>query len=231
MGMQGGYTGAYDVRCLADRRMGTGTLLEAGPVQFQRVRGVFAPPSGDRRLAGSAGSPVPVGFLNTACNSGAGSPERICAFARFGPAGGELWVADLKRTGGQPCEVPPAGSEPPAGCQLLSKDLWVDGAAGTSQGFPRTHQFFGDTLIFRAESELGPGQPFYGPMFAWRPGWPRPLRLVDRAVGCAASETSDAIACSAGYSMIAAGPVHADLWAGRLGDGSRPLVKSPGCWS
>jgi hypothetical protein len=217
-----GYTGAYDINCGSQRRMGSGLLLAAGQFQLERASGPTVPAAGDRALAAGRGSPVPIGFTQTTCNHGAGSPARVCAFGRFGPTGkGELWVADLNRPAGRACGAESA-SDPAGGCWLLSDKLVMTPTAG-AQGFPGMHRFHGDTLIFR---ELPPPpESAAGPLLAWRPGWPAARKLVDRGSSCTASETSDAVACVAGYTVGATGPGFADLWAGRLGDGTAPLTQ------
>jgi hypothetical protein len=214
-----GYTGAYDVNCAGQRRMGSGLLLAAGQVQLERASGPTMPAPTDRALAAGRGSPVPIGFAQTSCNHGVGSQARVCAFGRFGPTGkGELWAADLNEPGGRACGAQSV-SDPAGGCRLLSDELVMTTTpAGSTQNFPGVHRFHGDTLIFREGSTSGP-------LLAWRPGWPAAMKLVDRGSSCTGSDTSDAVACVAGYTLPATGPAFADLWAGRLGDGTVPLTK------
>ena len=56
-----GYTGAYDVNCAGQRRMGNGLLLAAGQVQLERAGGPTMPAPADRALAAGRAAPCPSG--------------------------------------------------------------------------------------------------------------------------------------------------------------------------
>jgi hypothetical protein len=217
---QAGYTGKYKFSCDDDMTEGEGPLLAASRFTVQRAHGVTAPAGGDRQLASAAGSPLPMGGLDTGCSTGGGNGRRFCAFARYGSAGeAQLWVAavDDGTTGSPACDP----DKPSATCQLLTSKLYLGGAAA-----PTMSRFHGDTLLFQAESWVGAGTRYPQATWVWRPGWSEARLALDAAASCRAEEHSDALACFSGMTKTATGSWEADLWAGHLGDGSQPLQKA-----
>jgi hypothetical protein len=86
-------------------------------------------------------------------------------------------------------------------------------------------RFYGDTLLYRAAGPSIEGIRYPAAFFVWRPGWPKSRQLVDQGSTCFVDETSDVAACTAGYRRMPEGAWYLDLWAGHLGDGSKPLDK------
>jgi hypothetical protein len=222
-GSYGGLSGAYRVTCGTETaRTGTGTLLAAGSFSLRRERAVAAPPAEDTRMLAPAGSPLPGGMATAGCSQQVGSSRVFCAVTRAGPLGDtELWVVepDRLRAAGKPCDV----SDEAAGCLQLHPRL----RRATTTGTLPVQRFVGDTLLFEPdEAPVGVvSQVGRTSIHAWRPGWPQARRLFDNAYRCEADAASDAIACLTDYTSTPMGPIHADLWAGRLGDGQQPLQK------
>jgi hypothetical protein len=115
-----------------------------------------------------------------------GDGHRWCAFSRPGAAGAaELWVIDVTqaaRLGAPACD----GSSP--ACLRLTTTLWT-GFDFNGPIHPYAHAFSGDTLLYYADARSGSGppsgQPYAGPVYAWRPGWAQPRRIGgDRALIC-----------------------------------------------
>jgi hypothetical protein len=200
--------------------------LPAIPFRLRRTADRFRPGADDHLVASRAGLPLPIGN----CSHQLGSPHSFCAFAKRNVLGeGELWVVDTARPVAASCgEI----SSPDTGCQRLTSRLWMElprstKVRTTSVGFPDTYGFQGDTMLFAADGRTTPWG-FRGALFAWRPGWQQPLRLVQDALSCQVDPYSDAIACigdldDAVYEPFTPGPFRGGLYAGRLGDGLQPL--------
>jgi hypothetical protein len=126
--------------------------------------------------------------------AGAPAPERWCAFSR-GHAHGQpadLWVVNLDRAraGLAACD----GSSPY--CVQLTSTLWT-GDPVFSPAHPYVHGFFGDTLLYYADSTSGNGDDaFEGTIWAWRPGMAQG-RVVSGARGyyCFGDTRSASVAC------------------------------------
>lgn len=150
-----------------------------------------ADPALTQRLV--AGQASLVGNTYNSCsNAQPAQGDRWCAFSRSGSdARTELWVLNFTKaiaTGEVACD----GTSPD--CLLLSSDLWVDFQIwGDSQ--PVAQRFDGDTLIFHSGPAPGKRDPYDGGIWAWRPGWLKPLLLVDHGVFCFGNPRSAAVAC------------------------------------
>jgi hypothetical protein len=146
-----------------------------------------------------AGSIELLGDGQSACSHqpaapGAATPERWCAFSRGHASGqpGDLWVVNLDqaRAGKAACD----GSSD--NCLRLSTTLWT-GNPIFSPAHPYIHGFFGDTLLFYADSTSGNGEDaFEGTVWAWRPGM-KQARIVSGARGyyCFGDTHAAAVAC------------------------------------
>ena len=205
--------------------------LPAIPFRLRRTADRFRPGADDHLVVSRAGLPLPIGD----CSHQPGSPHSFCAFAKRNELGeAELWVVDIAKPVAATCgEI----SNPGTGCQRLTSSLWMEPPRSTkvrttSVGFPDSDGFQGDTLLFAADGRTTPWG-FRGSMFAWRPGWKQPLRLVRDALSCQVDTYSDAVAClgdlgDAVYQPATTGPFEGGLYAGRLGDGQQPLQRVAG---
>jgi hypothetical protein len=162
-----------------------------------------------------------IGTHRTACSHQVGSPERWCGYTVPGASLGktDLWVINVTRA--MAADVPCDGTS--ASCLRLSTDLWT-GAPMNPPFHPYSHHFFGDTLIFYANTPSD--VPAYkGPIYAWRPGWPAARQITgSNAFSCDGHPTSDVASCLENVTVTPGMPTQYDLHAGRLGANPLPMV-------
>jgi hypothetical protein len=162
-----------------------------------------------------------VGDTLSVCSNqttGSFSADRWCAFTlpyRL-PGRTELWVINAtKAIAGTPVKCDPNAPTADPNCKLLTTELWTsqptDGPA-----HPETHRFDGDTLVFHAFSS-STLDPYVGPIYAWRPGWPEPRQLSQgtRAYTCGAHFGAELALCIEDLTDVA--PLQFNLTAGPLG--------------
>jgi hypothetical protein len=217
-----GVTGDHRVECGGNVRSETGSIVEPGSFAFVRTQRAPVPAADDTRLSPGSSRPLPLGFLGSGCSHQPGSAARVCAFAKQTAEGAELWVVDLAIAGdgsGAAC----AANSATAGCLRLSERLWTGQVPDSAPTFPTSHRFFGDTLLFFADATSEDGQPFAGPVYAWRPGWTRAAQLAENPYFCAFARSSDAAVCLATPKRTASGAYSSELLAGPLGTGDKPL--------
>lgn len=93
----------------------------------------------------------------------------------------ELWVINVSQAARGP--VPKCDGTDP-NCLRLTLNLWTEFPLG-GPGHPFAQAFAGDTLIFYADATSVGDEIHQGPVFAWRPGWPRARQLSsERGVAC-----------------------------------------------
>jgi hypothetical protein len=141
-----------------------------------------APGDGSKLVLG--GSVTLIGSGADSCTNQTPAPgDRWCGFTKPSSNLGfdELWVINVTAAAaGTPikCDT----SDP--NCLRLTSGLFSEQNSDGSPSF-RIHGFDGDTLIYYAE--LGPTArtSFIGPVWGWRPGWPRGHKLTsDTGVVC-----------------------------------------------
>jgi hypothetical protein len=162
-----------------------------------------------------------VGTHRNACSHQVGSASRWCAFSQPGAALGktDLWVLDVGKA--TTADVPCNGMD--AGCLRLSTDLWT-GTPNDPPYHPYSHHFFGDTLIFYANTAPDV-QPYKGPIYAWRPGWTSARQITGpNGFSCDGHVASDVAVCLENVTTATGTPAQYDLHAGRLGTNPLPLV-------
>jgi hypothetical protein len=180
--------------------------------------GPLPPPSTKQLVKGRARL---IGTHRTACSHQAGSAERWCGFSLPGATLGktDLWVINVTRA--QAADVPCDGTN--AACLRLSADLWT-GTPMNPPFHPYSHRFFGDTLIFYANTPPDVAV-FKGPIFAWRPGWPAARQITGaNAFSCDGHPATDVASCLENVNIAPGMPSQYDLHAGRLGTGPLPMV-------
>lgn len=162
-----------------------------------------------------------VGDVLSACSNqstGSFSADRWCAFTlpHTLPGRTQLWVINAtKAIAGAGVRCDPAMPAADPNCKLLTTELWTavpqDGPA-----HPTTHRFDGDTLVFHARSS-STLDPYVGPIYAWRPGWPEPRQLSQgtRALTCGAHFGAELAICIEDLTDVA--PLQFTLTAGPLG--------------
>jgi hypothetical protein len=177
------------------------------------------PPAIARRLV--SGRARLVGTHRNACSHQPGSASRWCAFSQPGMALGktDLWVLDVGKA--MTADVPCNGMD--AGCLRLSTDLWT-GTPNDPPYHPYSHHFFGDTLIFYANTAPDV-QPYKGPIYAWRPGWATARQITGpNGFSCDGHPATDVAVCLENVTTATGAPAQYDLHAGRLGTNALPLV-------
>ena len=131
--------------------------------------------------------------LSTCTNELPSPGDRWCAFSRSEQAGAtELWVVNVSWA---LTHAPVACDEASQNCLRLTTDLWT-GSQLWGPSHPYTHRFDGDTLIFHADAPADVREPYEGPVYAWRPGWPVARRISgERGVVCNGHRLSAAVYC------------------------------------
>jgi len=183
----------------------------------------LAPP---RRLLPGAGELLGDGISSCSHQEPpSGDGDRWCALG-VPAAGGrtELWVMDVSAVArGQ---LPACDGSSPL-CLRLSANLWAGGAV-VGAIYPYSDSFDGDTLVYYADAVSAPMESFKGPIYAWRPGWPRG-RQIAAATGflCFGHQHSTAATCVDDMVGEPMKPDSVRLRAGRLDDpqgGPLPVV-------
>jgi hypothetical protein len=149
-----------------------------------------------------------------------GNGDRWCAFRTTRATGGtELWVMNVSAAARG--TVPVCDGKDPA-CLRLTSTLWP------SYG----NDFDGDTLIFYSDPPAGlmPGQPFVGPVSAWRPGWKAPHVLASQASVCTAHRGAAVALCFDEPRGNPDNPDDVRLRVGVLTDSPDELPSLPGRW-
>jgi len=128
----------------------------------------------------------------------------------------DLWVINVSYAlSGK--DVVCNGGDP--NCLRLTSTL---GSSNAQQPFS-LHGFFGDSLIYYASDNNG-GRPAY----VWRPGWPTAKLLAAEAALLCTGDAKGASAYCLGnvddHTSVAT-QVSTDIFAGAIGDGSKPLAK------
>jgi hypothetical protein len=130
------------------------------------------PPPPKRRVVGTTNTHL-IGF-DEACTHGipASTPDRWCAFTRNTS---ELWILNVTKAaqGAVPCN----GSDP--GCRLLTSKLFLPAASSKNNTHTKP-QFFGDLLIYYAEStqDVPSDAKYRGGIFGWHPSFAEPRRMT-----------------------------------------------------
>jgi hypothetical protein len=140
--------------------------------------------------------------------------DRWCVFRRPGNKGDELWVMNVTRAAGT---VPACDGSDPA-CLRLTTNVWTGGGLnGPIQ--PYANRFFGDTLIFYADSRSAETEVHRGPAFAWRPGWAAARRISsDTALECWSHPRAPVAHCVEDLAGDPVAPDNFELRAGAIGD-------------
>lgn len=176
-----------------------------------------------------------VGNGTTACTNGIPSrADTWCAFSRLEPgSGAELWVFNFTEVAAGASLVCD-GTSP--SCLRLTTQLWT-GSSLDGPSHPYANRFDGDTLIFHAGTTTPTRNPYDGPVWAWRPGWPEARQLTsDHGLRCQGSRQTPTIHCVDAAEVVETGTFlppfkirSFDLRAGRLGDaaptGPLPMVE------
>lgn len=161
--------------------------------------------SGDARLVGSG--------PDSCTNQDPATGDRWCAFALPSTflGGTDLWVINVsKAVGGKAIQCNAGDLD----CLLLTSTL--------NDGDLTIHHFFGDTLIYYADSGAA-SSPVYG----WRPGMTAGRKLT-AATGlqCVGHAKTDAVLCfDKQDTTTSPGDTLADLLAGKLSVGTATLPK------
>lgn len=184
-------------------------------------------------------APAPAAFVGngtTTCTNGIPSrADTWCAFSRVEPQTelAELWVFNFTEVA---AGAPLVCDGTSASCQRLTRQLWT-GFSLDGPYHPYAHRFDGDTLIFHAGSTMPARDPYDGPVWAWRPGWPEARQITtDHGLRCEGGRQTTAIHCIDDPEIVATGTFFPpfkirsfDLRAGLLGDvppaGPLPLVE------
>jgi hypothetical protein len=208
-GCGGSHNPYPDASVFFDARSDTGNAVDAG---------VRPPPVvGDGVTQLAAGSALLVGLGSDSCtNQDPPSGDRWCAFALPSasfPGRTDLWAINVSRAISLPakqihCDVSDLD------CLLLTSTLY--------SGDLTVHGFFGDTLIYYADT----GQTV-GSAYAWRPGMTAGRRISSNVpLGlCTGQPKSDAVRCLQNPdSTTVAGQTTVDLVAGNVG-GTAALPK------
>jgi hypothetical protein len=134
-----------------------------------------------RRLVAAHATLVGTG-KDSCTNERGATGDRWCAFTKPSVNLGfdELWVIDVTRAAAG-ATIKCDGTD--ASCLRLTTGLFSEQTpSGTSF---RIHGFDGDTLIYYAELDPTAQGSFVGPVYAWRPGWPKGHKLTgDTGVVC-----------------------------------------------
>jgi hypothetical protein len=126
-----------------------------------------------------------VGRGDTACSQPPAGGDIWCAFARLGPGNlsAEIWAVNVTRAMAQNVSC----DSPGPFCKLLTSTAWTHVPLFAS-AFPAIDEFAGETLFVYGNTAAPSGMsgdPFVGPISAWRPGWAEPRRISsDRAYAC-----------------------------------------------
>jgi hypothetical protein len=115
------------------------------------------------------------------------------------------------------------GSDP--GCVLITDTLWT-GQPTAGPAHPTTHRFDGDTLIYHANTSQM-ADPYRGPIYAWRPGWPagRQISLTTLAYACSAHPSAEAVVCIENLTTDPAAALQFDLTGGPLATGAKLVAR------
>jgi hypothetical protein len=152
--------------------------------------------------------------------------DRWCAFSRRAAQGNaELWVINVSALSKRD-DVRCNGLD--SRCMKLSDHLWVGKAAMTTPELWR-HSFDGDTLIFSADAPVTSGDTYQGPIYAWRPGWPKGRQIsTNKGVSCWAHFQGQVAGCIDNIALNDTQPFEFDLLAGPLssaqGDKGLPRI-------
>ena len=147
-----------------------------------------------------------------------GNGDRWCAFKRAdaNATHTELWVFNLSaflRNETLGCD---SGS---GNCVRLTTDLWTEETfGGPTQN--QAHRFDGDTLLFHTPGSSGEDEPFSGPIWAWRPGWPAARQLTANGLICYSQGPQALAFCIENADKSAV--VAFDLRAGSIADPATP---------
>jgi hypothetical protein len=162
-----------------------------------------------------------VGGPVSACSQPAGAGDRWCAFtlpAAMPLGATELWVLDVTKA--LAADIPCDGSNP--ACLKMTGALWT-GAPSSGVVHPLAHHFDGETLFFYAGIPVS-DQPFKGPVFAWRPGWPQAKQVSGpNAASCEGHTVGDAALCLEDLQLDQK-PPYFDVHAGRVNGNPLPLA-------
>jgi hypothetical protein len=195
-----------------------GTDFDAKPDKSTPDAGapeVAAPPMmGDGSKLVLNGAVTLIGSGPDSCTNQTPAPgDRWCAFTKPSSNLGfdELWVINVsKLAAGETvkCDT----SDP--NCLRLTSGLYSEQTqSGTSY---RIHGFDGDTLIYYAEVSVN-ANSFIGPVWAWRPGWPRGHKLTsDTGVVCNGHPKKAVAICFEGADVSTKGQLYFELHAGPI---------------
>jgi hypothetical protein len=174
--------------------------------------GTVAPPvvgPGSQRLL--LGAALLVGTGPDSCtNQDPSTGDRWCAFALPSTflGGTDLWVMNVSKAIGSDKPIQCDASD--LNCLLLTSTL--------NDGDLTVHRFFGDTLIYYADTGANGG-----PVYGWRPGMTAGRRMTDAATGlqCVGHPSTDAVFCYQNLdTTTVAGQATADVLAGKLSVGA-----------
>jgi hypothetical protein len=175
--------------------------------------------AGAKRLVG--GRARLVGGPVSACSQPSGNGEKWCAFtlpAAMPIGATELWVLNVSKA--MTAEIPCDGTNP--ACLKLTSTLWT-GAPMNGVVHPLAHSFSGETLIFYSGTTISM-QPFNGPIFSWRPGWPQAKQLSGaNGYSCEAHGSADSALCIEDI-HLEANPPYFDVHAGKVNGNQLPLA-------
>jgi hypothetical protein len=133
----------------------------------------------------------------------------------------ELWVINVSAAAAPGAGVRCDGTSPD--CLRLSEDLFGDDP-GDGPGYPESHAFHGDTLIYYADNDSQGFDLYQGPVYAWRPGWPAGRAITGRkGVLCTGHPRAPVAACIENISDVGAEVIQWDLHGGPVDGG--PMKK------
>jgi hypothetical protein len=164
---------------------------------------------------------VLLGMHRTGCSYGPASSQpgaaHWCAISRPGAILGslELWVLNVTEALAQPPGTVKCDGSTPQ-CRRLTTNLFAY-QPDAGPVYPTAHRFYGDTLIYYANTRSAPSELHRGPAFAWQPGWDAPRQIAsDNGVQCSGLERASVAVCIENISPEGVTPVTWDIHAGAL---------------
>lgn len=152
--------------------------------------------------------------LSSCTNQEPAPGDRWCAFSRDVELGkSDLWVINISAvTAGTPVQC--TGADP--NCVRLTPNLWT-GTPSVGPTHPYAHAFDGDTLVFHADAKSASTELYRGPIYAWRPGWPKARKISsDNGITCAGHFQGQVALCLDNIEPDETKPLEFDLLAGPL---------------
>jgi hypothetical protein len=140
----------------------------------------------------------------------------------------ELWVINVSMASRG--HVPACDGKDP-GCLLLTTNLWTEFPLG-GPGHPYSQAFTGDTLIYYADANSVGDQIHDGPIYAWRPGWPRARQISSsRGLECFGHERTAVAFCMDDTKGDPEHPDSFEIRAGSIADPAGGVLPSVGRFS